>query len=223
VREVPPGPPDQVPRLERYRQEHPDVDIQPPGARSTVWRAFRDGDLIAYGFTLMVFLDRLEALPEPLGAAQDFDLHPSVRHPSLHRRRSAATELFSAIPDHLNTSRTPVTRSAAITRMRNTCQPPCLRRLSGLTRAGRGFGVGQGRWFRHECSHIRLGAWLWVTSAVDRGLTGWCWWPPRAAMTVIPAGTATLGSARPVRKLQRWWLWDLSDFGRQLRDLRHWP
>jgi hypothetical protein len=28
-------------------------------------RAFRDGNLIAYGFTLMVFLERLEALPEP--------------------------------------------------------------------------------------------------------------------------------------------------------------
>jgi hypothetical protein len=64
VREVPSGPPDQVPRLERYRQEHPDVDIQPPGTKSAVWRAYRDGDLIAYGFTLMVLLDRLEALPE---------------------------------------------------------------------------------------------------------------------------------------------------------------
>jgi len=69
VYEVPPGSPDQVRRLDRYRQERPDVDIQPPGADSTVWRAFRDGNLIAYGFTLMVFLDRLEALPEPLGAA----------------------------------------------------------------------------------------------------------------------------------------------------------
>ncbi len=65
MREVPPGPPDQVPRLERYRQGHPDVDILPPGAQSAVWRAFRGGDLIAYGFTLMVFLDRLEDLPEP--------------------------------------------------------------------------------------------------------------------------------------------------------------
>ena len=79
MREVPPGPADQVPRLERYRQGHPEVDIQAPGAQSAVWRAFRDGDLIAYGFTLMVFLDRLEALPEPLGEAQDFDIHPSVR------------------------------------------------------------------------------------------------------------------------------------------------
>jgi len=70
VPEVPPGPPEQLPRLERYRQEHPDVDVQPPGVDSAVWRAFRDGDLIAYGFTLMVFLDRLEALPEPLGAAR---------------------------------------------------------------------------------------------------------------------------------------------------------
>jgi len=79
VHEVLPGPPEQVRRLDRYRQEHPDVDIQPPGADSAVWRAFRDGNLIAYGFTLMVFLERLEALPEPLGAAQDFGLH----HPDL--------------------------------------------------------------------------------------------------------------------------------------------
>ena len=71
MQEVPPGPPDQVRRLERYRQEHPDVYIEPPGARTAVWRAFRDGDLIAYGFTLMVFLERLEAVSEPLGAAQD--------------------------------------------------------------------------------------------------------------------------------------------------------
>ncbi len=75
MQEVSPGPPEQVRRLERYRQEHPDVDIQPPGADSAVWRAFRDGNLIAYGFTLMVFLERLETLPEPLGAAQDFGLH----------------------------------------------------------------------------------------------------------------------------------------------------
>ena len=57
----------QVRRLERYRQEHPDVEIQPPGAGSAVWCAFRDGNLIAYGFTLMAFLERLEALPEPSG------------------------------------------------------------------------------------------------------------------------------------------------------------
>jgi hypothetical protein len=80
VHEVPPGSPEQVRRLERYRQEHPDVDIQPPGAGSAVWRAFRDGDLIAYGFTLMVFLERLEVLPEPLGAAQDFALHLPASH-----------------------------------------------------------------------------------------------------------------------------------------------
>jgi len=67
VHEVPPGPADQVRRLERYQQEHPDVGIQPPGADSPVWRAFRDGNLIAYGFTLMVFLERLEALPESSG------------------------------------------------------------------------------------------------------------------------------------------------------------
>ena len=42
------------------------MEIQPPGAESAVWRAFRDGNLIAYGFTLMVFLDRLETLPGPL-------------------------------------------------------------------------------------------------------------------------------------------------------------
>ena len=80
MQEVPPGPPEQVRRLERYRQEHPDVDIQPPGADSAVWRAFRDGNIIAYGFTLMVFLERLGALPELLGAAQDFGVHLPARH-----------------------------------------------------------------------------------------------------------------------------------------------
>jgi hypothetical protein len=39
------------------------------GADSAVWRAFRDGNLVAYGFTLLVLLERLEALPEPLGQA----------------------------------------------------------------------------------------------------------------------------------------------------------
>jgi hypothetical protein len=81
VQEVPPGPPDQLTRLERYRQEHPDVDTQPPGAQSAVWRAFRDGELIAYGFTLMVFMERLEALPEPLGTVQDFGLQHLARRP----------------------------------------------------------------------------------------------------------------------------------------------
>ena len=75
MQEVPPGPPEQVRRLERYRRAHPDVDIQPPGADSAVWRAFRDGNLIAYGFTLMVFLERLEALPELLGVGQDVGVH----------------------------------------------------------------------------------------------------------------------------------------------------
>jgi hypothetical protein len=140
----------------------------------------------------------------------------------MHRSRSAATELFSRIPDHLKTSRPRSPgRLPSPGRARNTCQPPSLRRLSGLARADRGFGVGQGRCSGRVLSYPprRLAM---VRSAVDRGLTGWCWWPPRAAMTVILSGTATLRSARPVRKPQRWWLWDLSDFGRQLRDLRHW-
>jgi hypothetical protein len=55
------------------------VDIQPPGTESAVWRAFRDGNLIAYGFTLMVFLDRLETLPEPLGAGSDRVTRPTSR------------------------------------------------------------------------------------------------------------------------------------------------
>ena len=79
MQEVPHGPPEQVRRLERYWQEHPDVDIQPPGADSAVWRAFRDGNLIAYGFTLMVFLERLEAPPELLDMTQDFDLYIPTR------------------------------------------------------------------------------------------------------------------------------------------------
>jgi hypothetical protein len=95
VQEVSPGPPEQVRRLERYRQEHPDVGIQPPGAESAVWRAFRDGNLIAYGFTLMVFLERLEALPELLGVAQDFGVHlrpgiPLALLPGVPRGRGTA-------------------------------------------------------------------------------------------------------------------------------------
>jgi len=97
VHEVPPGPPEQVRRLERYRQEHPDIDIQPPGAGSAVWRAFRDGNLIAHGFTLMVFLERMEVLPEPLGAAQDFGLHLPASHslvrlPGVPRARGMARD-----------------------------------------------------------------------------------------------------------------------------------
>ena len=63
-------------RPERDLAEHYDVPwrccasagwSRPPTggvAQSAVWRAYREGNLIAYGFTLMVFLDRLEALPE---------------------------------------------------------------------------------------------------------------------------------------------------------------
>ena len=47
-----------------------------------MWRAFRDGELIAYGLTLMVFMERLEALPEPLGVVQDFDLQHLARRPT---------------------------------------------------------------------------------------------------------------------------------------------
>ena len=65
MQEVLPRPPDQGRGLERYRQEHPDVAIQPPGAESAVWRAFRGGNLIPYGFTMMMFLERPEALPAP--------------------------------------------------------------------------------------------------------------------------------------------------------------
>ena len=86
MHEVPLGPPEQFRRLEQYRQEQPDVDIQPPGADSAVWRAVRDGNLIAYGFTLMVFLERLEVLPEPLGAAQYQRRHARAVHGGNDRR-----------------------------------------------------------------------------------------------------------------------------------------
>jgi hypothetical protein len=111
VQEVPPGPPGQLTRLERYRQEHPDVDIQPPGAQSAVWRAFRDGELIAYGFTLMVFMERLEALPEPLGAVQDFGLQHLARRPP-------ATRPGEMQPVHLLDRRRPGRSSGTWGRMR---------------------------------------------------------------------------------------------------------
>ena len=118
MNEVPAGPPDQVRRLERYRQEHSDVDIQPPGAESAVWRAFRDGNLIAYGFTLMVFLERLETLPEPLGAAQDFGLYLPARRSlcaaagSLHGRGLAGLGVLNR-----RAARTPVRRRAGADRV----------------------------------------------------------------------------------------------------------
>jgi hypothetical protein len=117
VHEVPPGSPDQVRRLERYRQEHPDVDIQPPGAESAVWRAFRDGNLIAYGFTLMVFLERLETLPEPLGAAQDFGLHLPARRSLCQATRSLhGCGLARLGVLNRRAARTPVLRRAGVDR-----------------------------------------------------------------------------------------------------------
>lgn len=52
---------DQVPRLARFREAHPEVDIcNPQAARSQFWKAARDGEIIAIEIDLRRLLDTLE-------------------------------------------------------------------------------------------------------------------------------------------------------------------
>ena len=53
--------PDQVPRLERFRQAHPEVEIMTPlDTRSPFWKAYRDGQHLGTGIDLRRLLDQLE-------------------------------------------------------------------------------------------------------------------------------------------------------------------
>ena len=52
---------DQVPRLEKFRSEHPDIKIIPPGPRTMLWRAEKNGERVAEAFWLGRLLDTLEA------------------------------------------------------------------------------------------------------------------------------------------------------------------
>ena len=51
---------DQVPRLQRFRESHPDIEITPPSRRTALWKARRAGVTIALHFSLKRLLDVLE-------------------------------------------------------------------------------------------------------------------------------------------------------------------
>lgn len=54
---------DQVPRLEKFRIEHPEIEISNPrDTRSPFWRAHRDGELLTVQNNLRFLLDKLETM-----------------------------------------------------------------------------------------------------------------------------------------------------------------
>jgi hypothetical protein len=60
---VPPSSEDQVPRLQVFRAEHPDIEIaSPAGSRTGMWSAYQGGKILAVKFGLRALLDRLDEL-----------------------------------------------------------------------------------------------------------------------------------------------------------------
>jgi hypothetical protein len=55
---------DQVPRLQRFREDHPDIEITPPGKDTLLWKARKGGVVIAEYFNLQRLLDALEDLAD---------------------------------------------------------------------------------------------------------------------------------------------------------------
>ena len=55
---------DQVPRLEQYKQDHPDIEIRSPQRHSALWSAHRDGVVLCAEYHLEHLLDRLDWLEE---------------------------------------------------------------------------------------------------------------------------------------------------------------
>lgn len=51
---------DSVPRLERFRDEHPEVTINPPHKLNPYWEGWRDGEFLARAYWLERLLDNLE-------------------------------------------------------------------------------------------------------------------------------------------------------------------
>lgn len=58
----PSEPEDQVPRLQRFKNAHPDITIVPPRRGDPFWTATREGARLTSGVTLQRFLDNLEEL-----------------------------------------------------------------------------------------------------------------------------------------------------------------
>ena len=60
---VPPPSEDQVPRLQGFRAEHPDVEINSPAdSRTGMWSAYHGGQILVVKFGLRQLLDRLDEL-----------------------------------------------------------------------------------------------------------------------------------------------------------------
>jgi hypothetical protein len=53
---------DAVPRRKRFEDAHPEIVITPPGARTCLWTARRDGTTLASGYQLSTLLDTLAEL-----------------------------------------------------------------------------------------------------------------------------------------------------------------
>lgn len=53
---------DQVPRLQRFRDDHPDITITPPGQQTPLWKARKGGDMVAQHHDLRRLLDDLESV-----------------------------------------------------------------------------------------------------------------------------------------------------------------
>jgi hypothetical protein len=52
---------DQVPRLEQFRAEHPEIEIRSPiDNQSGFWKAYRDGMILSVQHDLRWLLDHLE-------------------------------------------------------------------------------------------------------------------------------------------------------------------
>jgi hypothetical protein len=60
---MPPPSQDQVPRLQAFRAEHPDIEIASPAdSRTGMWPAYQGGKILAVKFGLRQLLDRLDEL-----------------------------------------------------------------------------------------------------------------------------------------------------------------
>ena len=60
---VPPPSEDQMPRLQAFRAEHPDIEIAgPAGSRTGMWSAYQGCTILAVTFGLCQLLDRLDEL-----------------------------------------------------------------------------------------------------------------------------------------------------------------
>jgi hypothetical protein len=60
---VPPPSEDQVPRLQAFRAEHPDIEITSPADSHTgMWSAYQGGKILAVKFGLRQLLDHLDEL-----------------------------------------------------------------------------------------------------------------------------------------------------------------